>query len=136
MKKISTWNNSWHNETPVRWFGIWSIYFKTMSYNSIDSYSFLRLRLKNPAHSVHVFLLPTQKTAEMPTINVIRYFIINKANSGRLSVFAYKKVINKNFSDTFKVEKSLHSQCKTWTKSINQFVLLWNVWYNIIWKVL
>lgn len=76
--------------------------FKIVSDNSIGSYSLLRLRLKNPAHSVHVFLLPTQKTAEMPTINVIRYFIINKANSGRVSAFACKKMVNnKNFSDTF-----------------------------------
>lgn len=67
------------------------IYFKIMSDNSIGSYSLLRFRLKNPAHSVHVFLLPTQKTGEMPTINVIRYFIINTANSGRVSVFACKK---------------------------------------------
>lgn len=75
---------------------------RTESDNSISSYSLLRLRLKNPAHSVHVFLLPTQKTAEMPTINVIRYFIINKANSGRVSAFACKKMVNnKNFSDTF-----------------------------------
>lgn len=64
------------------------------------TYSRLRFRLKNPAHSAHVFLLPTQKTAEMPTINVIRYLIINKANSGRASVFAYKNKINNNISKT------------------------------------
>lgn len=89
------------------------VLLKTTSDNSIGSYSLLRFRLKNPAHSVHVFLLPTQKTAEMPTINVIRYFIINKANSGRVSVLAYKKVNNKNVSDTFRLESSLYSQCKT-----------------------
>lgn len=90
------------------------VLFKTTSDNSIGSYSLLRFRLKNPAHSVHVFLLPTQKTAEMPTINVIRYFIINKANSGRVSVFAYKKTVNnKNISNTFKVESSLYSPSKT-----------------------
>lgn len=63
---------------------------------SVHTYSRLRFRLKKPAHSVQVFLLPTQKTAEMPTINVIRYFIINKARSGRAPGFAYKNKIKNN----------------------------------------
>ena len=88
-----------------------------MSDNSIDAYSFLRFLLKNPAHSVHVFLLPTQKTAEMPTINVIRYFIINKASSGRVSVFTCKKisisVINLNYREIYTVNAKLEQKYKS-----------------------
>lgn len=50
----------------------------------------------------------------MLIINVIRYFIINKVNFGRVFVFVYKKIVNKkNFSDIFKVERSLYGKYKT-----------------------
>lgn len=54
------------------------------------SYSLLRFLLKKLAHSEQVFLLPTQKTGDMPTINVSKYFIRNKNISGLASTFAQK----------------------------------------------
>lgn len=54
------------------------------------SYSLLRFLLKKLAHSEQVFLLPTQKTGDMPTINVSKYFIRNKNISGLASAFAQK----------------------------------------------
>lgn len=56
------------------------------------SYSLFRFLLKKLAHSEQVFLLPTQKTGEMPTINVNRYFIRNKNISGLASTFAWKTI--------------------------------------------
>lgn len=56
------------------------------------SYSLLRFLLKKLAHSEQVFLLPIQKTGEMPTIKVIRYFIRNKVISGLANVLTWKTI--------------------------------------------
>lgn len=56
------------------------------------SYSLLRFLLKKLAHSEQVFLLPIQKTGEMPTIKVIRYFIRNKVISGLANVWTWKTI--------------------------------------------
>lgn len=55
------------------------------------SYSLLRFLLKKFAHSEQVFLLPTQKTGEIPTIKVIRYFIRNNIISGLANIFTWGK---------------------------------------------
>lgn len=62
-------------------------------------HSFLRVLLKNEAHSQQVFLLLTQKTADIPTTSVIRYLMRNRESSGRSTSTLYNKPNSRSMRD-------------------------------------
>jgi len=66
--------------------------------------------LKKLAHSEQVFLLPTQNTGDMPTINVSKYFIRNRNISGLASAFAWKIKFNWYKSTTRLLIHFLHAE--------------------------